>query len=271
VQIRKSVQDFLGRILRSRSGSVQNWFLKLGTPSGLEEAKKDLSGFKHRFHSAEDLLLLAQLVARSWRTHGSLGAHFLSHHAATASDITGALNRWLEDWRVWGKELNPTVAQSRSFGHFLSAPSGGSCCKRWCMFLRWMGRKDELDPGLWTAGSPLLQSPSSLTPLRPDQLIIPLDTHTGRIAKYLGLTRRKNLGWAAALEVTQALRACDVSDPVRYDFALARMGILDLCQKQFRVEICQQCQLLPVCIFAKSEMSRKSRSKILAQPKPRRP
>jgi hypothetical protein len=62
------------------------------------------------------------------------------------------------------------------------------------------------------------------------------------------------LDWRAAREVTDALRDCDPEDPVRYDFALARLGILDLCQRMFQPEICRRCELLPACRFAKKRI-----------------
>ena len=253
-QIRRSVEDWLTRVLASRMGSVEAWVRSLDTQDGVRAADRDLQGFVHRFHRGPEVLLLFRLLNRSWARHGSLGANFVRGLSPSDPDITVALNALLGEWQDWAQELDPQVAGSRAFGHFLSAPALGSCCKRWCMFLRWMGRKDELDPGLWTAGEPLAQSFLPGRSLHARQLVLPLDTHTGRISRYLGLTDRKNLGWKAALEITEVLRAVDPVDPVRYDFALSRLGILDLCQKRFRVEICRQCQLLPVCIFAKSEM-----------------
>lgn len=260
-QIRRAIEDWLTRVLASRQGTIEAWVNSLGTPEGVAGAERDLQGFVHRFHRGEDVLLLFRLLQRSWSRFGSLGAHFVRGLGEKDPDITQALNQLLTEWRSWAAELNPGVANGRAFGHFMSAPAQGSCCKRWCMFLRWMGRRDELDPGLWTAGEPLAQRFPSGRSLQPHQLVLPLDTHTGRISKYLGLTARKNLGWKAALEITALLREADPADPVRYDFALSRLGILDLCQKRFRVEICRECQLLPVCIFAKSEMKLLPRTK----------
>lgn len=155
------------------------------------------------------------------------------------------------------------VSDSSSFHFLLTAPQDGSVCKRWCMFLRWMGRKDALDPGLWAEAGGLARENSRSSALaatisrghhlRPEQLILPLDTHTGRISRYLGLTNRKTLHWAAALEITERLRQVDARDPVRFDFALARLGILDLCQKRYQAEICRNCMLKPVCRFARGK------------------
>jgi uncharacterized protein (TIGR02757 family) len=120
------------------------------------------------------------------------------------------------------------------------------------MFLRWMGRKDQLDPGLWSETGPLR---TAETYLHPSQLVLPLDTHTGRISQYLSLTSRKSLNWKAALEVTARLRKSDPLDPTRYDFALSRMGILEYCKRKYRPEICEACQLLPACRFAQARIS----------------
>ena len=129
------------------------------------------------------------------------------------------------------------------------------------MLLRWMGRKDSLDPGLWTEGGSQLSArfPAGMS-LQSKQLVMPLDTHTGRISQYLGLTSRKSLNWKAALEVTQALKQIDPEDPTRYDFALSRLGILDICQRSYREEICKKCQLLPACHFAQKYSRGASRS-----------
>ncbi len=92
-----------------------------------------------------------------------------------------------------------------------SSPKGASPLKRWNMFVRWMVRKDHIDMGLWSKVD------------RKD-LIIPLDTHTFRTALKLGLLKRTRYDMQAALELTRVLRDFDASDPVRYDFALYRLG-----------------------------------------------
>jgi hypothetical protein len=142
------------------------------------------------------------------------------------------------------------------------------------MLLRWMVRRDALDLGLWRTGSPLLAAHDgrgALAGLEPRQLVMPLDTHTGRISQYIGLTERKVLGWKAARESTDRLRECAPDDPVKYDFALARLGILDVCQLRFRVEICMGCDLLRVCRFARKGLSsRGSRSTSSSSSVPKR-
>lgn len=83
--------------------------------------------------------------------------------------------------------------------------------KRYMMYLRWMVRKDALDLGLWSK-------------IDKKDLILPLDTHTFKVSQRLGLLKRKTYDMKAAIEVTQRLRKFDKSDPIKYDFALYRLG-----------------------------------------------
>ncbi len=105
--------------------------------------------------------------------------------------------------------------QSRGFtflvGKAADKPGKSSTFKRWNMYLRWMVRKDCLDMGLWSGVS------------RKD-LLIPLDTHTFNVSRRLGLLRRKSYDQKAVVELTKRLREFDPDDPVKYDFALYRMG-----------------------------------------------
>jgi uncharacterized protein (TIGR02757 family) len=237
-QIRRSVATLLGCMASVAPEGPAAFVDALGRPAFEKKARQALDGFVHRFNTGADLFLLLRLLHESRRAFGSLGAHFLSGLSVDDRDIGKALNTLISDWR------SDAGSTQRYFRYLLTAPADGSCCKRWCMLLRWMGRSDELDPGLWS------KSKFGEQGLRTDQLVIPLDTHTGRISQALGLTKRRSLGWDAALEVTDKLRACDSDDPVRYDFALARLGILDLCQNAFNMEICGTCPLRQVCQHA---------------------
>ena len=106
------------------------------------------------------------------------------------------------------------------------------------LFLRWMVRPDDgVDLGVWRHVSP-------------SQLIIPLDTHVSRIASYLGLTQRRTVDWRMAQEVTRRLRQIDPDDPVKYDFALCRLGILDACPRRRDPIKCAGCDLLSVCTLS---------------------
>lgn len=259
-QIRKSVDDLLSRMTRA-AGSPAEFVRLVG--KNPEQGRQALEGFVHRFNVGGDLLLLSSLLGQSWSRYGSLGSHFLTHLEPGAANISEALNGLIADWKAMiqsDPKLAAIFKKNPTFSYLLTAPQDGSCCKRWCMFLRWMGRKDEIDPGLWGEKSPLRKTFPKSRFLKPSQLVLPLDTHTGRISQYIGLTGRKSLNWLAALEVTESLKACDPNDPSKYDFALARLGILDLCQHRYREEICSKCDLVTVCQFASH--SRKSVRKV---------
>jgi uncharacterized protein (TIGR02757 family) len=97
-------------------------------------------------------------------------------------------------------------------GHLLPDPGKGSACKRLHLFLRWMVRRDAVDPGGWE-------------PSLAGKLLVPLDVHMHRICLALGATRRKSADLRAAVEATRAFRRIRPDDPARYDFALARLGM----------------------------------------------
>ncbi len=99
-----------------------------------------------------------------------------------------------------------------------------------------MIRTEGFDLGLWTGGR--------FTPAR---LLLPMDTHVHRIARYLGLTRRPTADLAAAREATGWLRALNPEDPVAYDWALSRLGILAECVTERTRRHCERCAVRPVC------------------------
>jgi len=106
----------------------------------------------------------------------------------------------------------------RGFEFYFPTPAKGGSCKRGCLYLRWMVRRADIDFGLWS-GVPM------------DRLVIPLDTHIARISRCLGLTERKSDDWKTAVQITDALRAFEPSDPLKYDFALCHKGISGECNK----------------------------------------
>jgi uncharacterized protein (TIGR02757 family) len=98
----------------------------------------------------------------------------------------------------------------------IASPATGSTCKRLNMFLRWMVRKDKqgVDFGLWNS-------------IRPASLIIPIDVHVARVSRALGILKRPQTDWLAAMELTEYCRTLDPKDPVKYDFALFSLGVIE--------------------------------------------
>jgi uncharacterized protein (TIGR02757 family) len=160
-------------------------------------------GFKHRFTTGEHIGALLCGLRAVLRRYGSLQACFLEGMRGSHPTVLPALGEFV-------RALKEAMGGSHPF--LIPSPDGGSACKRLNLFLRWMVRNDEVDPGGWT------DVPAS-------KLIIPLDTHMHRIGLALGLTTRRQADMRTAIEVTDGFRAIFPSDPVKYDFALTRLGI----------------------------------------------
>lgn len=176
-----------------------------------------LRALGHRWTRGDDLVALVWVLRRLLDRHGSLERAFSAGADAQAPDIGGAVEAFSTGARAI--DLKPAygrVPARPGVFYFFARPSAGSACKRLNLFLRWMVRRDAVDPGGWTT-------------MRPRQLVVPLDTHTIRVGRCLRLTRRATPGWAMATEITAALRAIDPLDPVRYDFALCHLSMMGAC------------------------------------------
>ena len=190
------------------------------------EATRRFAGFAHRFQKTPELVAFLERIAAAISSYGSLGALFRACYRSTDEDIGPSLTRFVEALRCHDKALQ----------YLLSSPRDGSACKRMNLFLRWMVRRTPPDLGIWDF-------------VDPAKLVVPLDTHVHRITTFLGLNRRKSADWKAARSITDRLARFDEADPVRYDFAICRLGILDLCSRRRRKEQCDVCLLRDVCRF----------------------
>lgn len=172
----------------------------------------------HRWIRGRDLVALLLILQRMLRQSGSVEAFFLVGDDAAQPDVGTALNSFSE--RALGIDLRPAYGarppKRPGVCYFFPRPSAGSACKRLNLFLRWMVRKDEIDLGVWTGVSPA-------------RLVVPLDTHVIRLGRCLRLTRYASPGWKMAADITAALRALDPADPVRYDFSLCHVGMMNAC------------------------------------------
>lgn len=200
-----------------------------------------LRGWYHRFHGPRDMTLLLTVLSRTLARFGTLEAAFANGDDPASPDIEQGLDvfcRLLLD--TPDLPAGPGVSRGRlapraPVRFFLPTPADGSACKRLNLWLRWVARPaDGLDLGLWRR-------------VDPARLIIPLDTHVARIARYVGLTARTSADWKTARDITSRLAQFDPADPVKYDFAICRLGILDRCPKRRDPGHCAECLLAPVC------------------------
>ncbi|HEY3446753.1 MAG TPA: TIGR02757 family protein [Myxococcales bacterium] len=195
------------------------------------------SGISYRFNSPADLAALLGAAGTVQRESGSLGAAF-AESFNEAQDLRAALSAFAGRLRrSVPQKVEAALGPMRGFDHLLPEPNRGGACKRLLLLLRWLvrgGPADPIDLGLWKG------VPTSA-------LLVPLDTHVARIALNLGLTRRRDLSWATAQDVTASLRQLDPEDPVRYDFALCHHGMSGACPRRRSAEACGPCALAPHC------------------------
>jgi len=194
-QIHASVEGALERIGSSPAARL------LGAEE--RELRKAFAGFKHRFTTGDEVASLLIGAARLQSRHGSLGARFAALVGPADDTVVPALGLFVRELGAQG------LCDGSSL---LPVPERGSACKRLHLYLRWMVRRDDVDPGGWD-GVP------------PSKLVVPLDVHMHRIGRALGFTERKQADLKAALEITEAFRRVSPEDPVKYDFAITRLGI----------------------------------------------
>lgn len=197
VQIIKSVSSVLDAMGPSPAAFLER--------SSLKSLERTYSCFKHRFTTGAELARVLYGAKRAIERHGSINTCFAAALNGRDDTVVPALTAFVEELRSVG-----------GFGcnSLLPSPADGSACKRLHLYLRWMVRRDAVDPGGWDG-------------VLPSKLVIPLDTHMYRIAESIGFTERRQADGKTALEVTTAFREFSPDDPVRYDFALTRLGIRD--------------------------------------------
>lgn len=177
----------------------------------LNFSKKDairFEGFVHRTFNSTDCIFFLNSLNHIYSKHGGLETAFSSNFSSKEVDVKNAITNFRTLFLS-------TTHQPRSAKH-ISNPLAKSSAKRLCMFLRWMVRKDKhgVDFGIWKS-------------IKPSQLCLPLDLHTGNVSRKLGLLTRTQNDWQAVEEITSALRIFDKNDPIKYDFSLFGLGAFE--------------------------------------------
>lgn len=172
--------------------------------------------FVHRWIRGTDVVALLWVLHQMSVRSGSIEAFFVEGDDG-GHDVQAALDSFSS--RALALDLRAAYGRLPARAgvcYFFPRPSAGSACKRLNLFMRWMVRHDALDLGVWTRVSPA-------------RLIVPLDTHVIRVGRCLRLTRYTSPGWRMALDITKALRAIDPEDPVKYDFSVCHLGMMNAC------------------------------------------
>ncbi len=208
--------------VKSINASIASVLQKIDKPyeyimnGNLKGFYKSLHGIQHRWATSENIAELLNGIKLTISKFDSLNSAFLvgyEHGHETvfpALDAFGAMIANNSSFEFTG--LNPKANSECGRNRLLALPERGSASKRWHLFLRWMIRKDDVDPGGWT-GVPKAK------------LVVPMDTHMAKLAQELGFSSRSVVNRSCALEVTRAFAKICPDDPVKYDFSLTRLGI----------------------------------------------
>jgi len=223
-QIEKSLTDLFQRMSPAPGRFVRDFDAR---------QRAVLKDFKHRFTTGDDISDLLIILKKVLGSHGSLEDFFTQFHSPGDKNIIPALSKFCDALLQMHTRIHNS-RPSRGLRYLLSNPEGGSACKRLNLFLRWMVRKDSVDPGLWKS-------------IDKAKLIVPVDVHMARLCKILGLHNHKNASLKAALTITEAFVRIEPADPVKYDFALSRVGILENCTGACRAQ-CTDCEILEFCL-----------------------
>ncbi len=240
-QIEKDLNDLFSRMGASPYAFVRDF----------NKAKRlKLRNFKHRFTTGKDIADLFMVLQKVLQKKGSIEKHFLSGYNKSDENIIPALSRFCDSlYEIYSKEKGRKV--SRGLKYLLASPAArlggasrsprGSACKRLNLFLRWMVRDDEVDTGLWKG-----VDKSHKGCLTAAKLIVPVDVHMGRLCRILGFYDMKTISLSAALQITKSFSEIEPSDPVKYDFALSRVGITEGCTGKYNLR-CEECELEEFC------------------------
>lgn len=237
----RSVHASVGRVVEwmgPRPAGFCEWLSESPARESRTERRR-IRAFRHRWIRGGDVERLAVMVGRMRAERGSLEAWFapgVARDGRGRADLAAAI----EAFRAAALPFDPAgpgsrrpapVSRSRPGPAWFFPSPRSSAAKRTAMFLRWAVRRDRRDLALWDC-------------LHPRDLVVPLDTHLFRLGRRLGLTRRATPGWAAAVEITRAFARLDPEDPVKYDFPLSRLGIVEGCPRHPRTAPCELCRLL---------------------------
>ena len=207
---RKGIINSCNKLLQAMNNEPYDFIMN--ADFNKEKYFKPFSGFVHRTFNDMDL----------WHLFG-----FLKYHYRHDESLETAFSKWIQPeddntekvligFHNYVFGYSEEAKEEKHCRKHISTPAKKSACKRLSMFLRWMVRNDNnsVDFGIWKN-------------IKPSQLICPLDVHVSRVARRFNLLQRKQDDWLAAIELTNYLKQLDADDPVKYDFALFGLGVIE--------------------------------------------
>jgi uncharacterized protein (TIGR02757 family) len=223
-QIENSLRDLFGRMGKSPFDFVLGF---------TDKNRARLKGFKHRFNTGDDISDLLVLLKKAMDESGSIEKFFCRFYDASDENIINALSRFCQTLLDMHRSTHRGRV-SKGLAFLLAGPARGGAAKRLNLFLRWMVRRDDVDAGLWRS-------------VDKSKLVVPVDVHMGRLCRILGFHNRANVTLKTAVDITRNFVEISPADPVKYDFALSRIGILENCTGR-RLAGCDACELLSWCL-----------------------
>jgi len=172
-----------------------------------DDISEALKKHYYRFQKSQDVAALF-IALKRLNEKNTLEEIFKRGYSKNRSVVDG-----INELIITLQKLYPYESMGYNFliSQVTTKTKGAGALKRWMMYLRWMVREDSIDMGLWSG-------------VERSDLVIPLDTHTFNVSKKLGLLDRKSYDLQAAIELTARLKEFDEEDPLKYDFALYRIG-----------------------------------------------
>lgn len=223
----EQIQNSLMKLFAIMGGSLYEFVLDFN-----QSERKKLHDFKHRFNTGDDISDLLELLKKVLKEYGSMEKYFLQGYKISHENIIPALSSFCDSLLKIHKAEHKGKTNS-GLEYLLVSPSKGSACKRMNLFLRWMVRDDEVDSGTWKS-------------IDKAKLIVPIDVHMGRLCRFLGFHDKKVINMKTVIEITNHFAEIEPSDPVKYDFSLSRIGIVENCTGKYNSS-CQNCELETFC------------------------
>jgi len=222
-QIENDLTDLFGRVGKSPFDFIMNFTNKNRTR---------LKNFKHRFNTGDNISDLLVLLRKVLLEYSSIERFFLLGYSPDDLNIIPALSRFCDSLLDMHRSANHG-RESKGLAFLLAGPNRGGAAKRLNLFLRWMVRTDDVDAGLWRN-------------VDKSKLLVPVDVHMNRLCKILGFHNRSSVSLKTAVEITRHFAEIEPADPVKYDFALSRIGIIEDCTGRCR-DKCEFCELISWC------------------------
>ena len=194
---------------------------------------RKLHGFRHRFTTGDDISDMLMLLKKVFKKYDNIENYFLLGYSKTDHNIIPALT-YFSDSLLKMHTTEHAGETNRGLKYLLVSPAEGSACKRLNLFLRWMVRDDRVDAGLWKH-------------VDKAKLVVPVDVHMGRLCRILGFHNNKTVSLKTAIKITEMFARIEPSDPVKYDFALSRVGIIENCTGKYKID-CELCELSSFCL-----------------------